>query len=300
MRKFIFNWLLFIVRLVQIKALIVPVAIYHTNHEGSHAIGESLEQYPCVAFISECLDSRFQYYNVTIRAFLDKKGVDLPGLWEGLGHSQICAKGITKWQQKITKCEATGSDIFVVALVRRELLKTKVSAHLRVFSLIRTDLLRFALSRSKEEAIALESRYPQFNRNGVNVTRHHFSISNLRQDIFDISEKVYPSQIKHVEKGILSKLPCSNMKFIFYEDFLSDHEDFTFRLYKAMASEFGPVIQVGLSKIGVHRVHSDDITAFVSNHGEVLQMFLSEPFETFGMVLKKHKLNCSLSDLLLT
>lgn len=269
-------------------AVSIPVVILHSSHEGSHVIGEALGKYPCVAFIAECFAQNHHVDNLSqtkvTQIYFDSKGLDVFKLLNALPTS--CHQRVFETETKIAElkiCQQNNHPILVPVLYRGSI--TALCPELRVFPLIRADLMRHALSSSSEEAAALGKDHPHFSKDPIELIRHKFTLSLLNETTKAI---VSARRVKVNTAWKLAKLglACSSLKFIFYEDFLDDQDGFVFRLFRAsLGKHFDPVVHKPLSNVEdavtVKRIHPADISTFVENSAEVLNFFLMEPFPAY-------------------
>ena len=287
-------------------AVTIPLVILHHNHEGSHAIAEALGKYPCVAFISECLNRKLYPDDASqeeaMKVYFNREGLDFEKLLDILPPScyrRVFDTNTKKAELKI--CQERKHPILIPVLYRESI--SVVYPEMRLFPLIRSDLMRHALSASTEEEAALGMKHPHFNKTAVELVRHKFTISLLKATATDILS-AQKSYVKTVRQLVKVGLPCSSIKFMFYEDFLDDQDGFIFRVIRASFGEhFDPAFHKPLSSVEdavtVKRVHPADISTFVENSAEVLNFFLTEPFPTFAHILADSRIRCKRSELIL-
>jgi hypothetical protein len=285
----------------------VPVTVYHTSHEGSHAIVESLSNYPCVFSLSEYLTH--ENSEPALNAFLNKKGLDIEGLLAGLQmNDNVSSESLHIMYKDIKSCQASNQILFFVALLYQLPRAARYSPHLRVIPLVRTDVMRLALARDKDEVKALGSGGHPHHIDEVHLRKHHFVLEDLRGEI-EIIQKNYISKVETLKNAKAWGIPCSSMIIIFYEDYVINTEDFIFRIYKFLrrvdlnktTNETTSILQQQHNlNISSQQIHPYDFTTFVANDVEVLNLFLSEPYLSFGNILGEAGLQCDLTDLLLT
>ena len=183
------------------------------------------------------------------------------------------------------------------------------SSSVVLYVIERTDLMRKALSISKDELRATGESHPQFHPK-VNVSRHHVKISNLKiaaqKTIREWSVNLNNIKVL-IKKGIFS---CDTARILFYEDILLDPVSFGKRLYHAITAGVNDAaiadnrtaalqLHSVLTEAGVRKVHSDDIDLFVENSNEVLQHFLTTNYPTFASKLNEVHIPCPLNSLMI-
>jgi hypothetical protein len=301
---------------------IIPVALTHDAHEGSHAIGESLAAYPCVIFLEEKFTTikMNEEEGKKLRAealdmFFGVKDIDIHELFKILKafsnlHDEDAGEALGIYRT----CKAFNQTVYLAALMRdfdvvarkKEIGEAK---RLKYYPIVRTKIMNFALSISKDEMEALGRKHPQFGGQVTELVQHTFNISNLRKSSHTILDN-WNEKITSVVSMTKSKdVSCDNVRFVVYEDYLLNPEEFTFNLYQSLLASTGggrkaaATITVPMSlsddehEISVHRVHTDDISVFVKNDAQVRHFFNVTKYPTFDELAKKSDLPCPLKKL---
>lgn len=292
---------------------VIRVALTHTLHEGSHAIGESLAAYPCVIYVGEEFDGRFfgysesgkEYHKRVLDMFYGYQQLDVQKLVQLLRASRNDSSYKTEVLSNYYACRNDNQAVIVAALGRDSNIlarKSALSNSFQYYPIVRKNIMNFALSISKDEKEAMHLSHPQFTKKAT-LTRHPFSIANLEQSANDVVA-LWREKVVSATSIIKSKhMSCMNVRFVYYESYLLNSDKFTFDLYQsilrgggrktAVAAAVTDPLNISSGHMLVHRVHSDDISLFVENHVEVIKHFNTTPYPSFGQLLKENHWPCS-------
>lgn len=298
-------------------ARVIPVAIFHTEHEGSHAIGSYLANLPCTFFLSEHLDGR--YYNssadhsIVLETFFNKDGLNLANLFSSIvkykNHPYGSLRDLfVSDLKKHTECERRGIVSIVVTLCRFLYFQTfsisAINPSTVYFLLARTNLMNFALSISRTEREVTKVKDPQFLQS-VEVPKLYYPLDELSDRAHEIMVRVWRSSLfKFMQLRKRYGIQCRFLRVIFYEDFLLDADDFAIRAYRAIVpKQFQESAENLLPKekvVSYKKVHPNDISKFVKNSAEVFHFFTASTFPAYGSFLKNFTKVCSQSIVLLS
>ena len=283
------------------------VPIFHTLHEGSHAMLASLAaSRSCIFHISEYLDIRFyssrEEQKRAYKEYLRPGGIDPIALYNAilggkrlLPHNSTDAISLATDMKTALTCANSGHVTLIIALVRLDLVSlealTASDANRNFFILARTDLMRFSLSVFKSGNFS--SWYQQFDRPAVRP-KVHYNITDLQE-----SAKFAQRQWK-LGAGYFHKLsaqlrvPCDRIYFLRYEDYCTNSTAFCIAFYDVAATGSAGVRyeyesrSSAIPKRKVHKVHSSNISSFVENSDEVEMHFKNEQYAPYEDVLRSN------------
>ena len=165
---------------------------------------------------------------------------------------------------------------------------------LRVVTHIRTDLMRWALSeycKTGHVADCFEDSDPQFHKGGATAERHAYNLPAL-EDVAAQLRKRWLAQAEATKLVAASNSSLATLSF--YEDFLRAGEAaYSAWLYRWLvdghhsgrsSSEDAACAFEDAASTGVTKFHSDDISTFVENDGEVRDLFASDRFGSWEAV----------------
>ena len=294
----------------------IQLPIFHQQHEGSHAIGATLADIPCVFFIEEQLDKRqfdvendkngLARYKLAQKTYYNPQGVNATLLY-----SHLRKKAIRTDIDLQDQCHSEGLVTMFCALVR----KNEVLLNMKNFSwpayvLIRTDIMRLTLSLASRAYDEDGLKHPQFKKD-YQVVKRSYDISVLKKHA-EMVIRMWKA-VAHTVIGLRATgMPCSLIKLITYEDYLRDNALFAEVIYNntvsyAVSREIGKTafgtnagIQKGYHK-EIHKVHSDDIRLFVSNADEVESFFATGEYGDYQSVVSSVPgIDCDVNDILLS
>jgi hypothetical protein len=287
-------------RAVSSSHRVIPVAIIHGQHEGSHALISSFSEIECVASIGEYLDDRnFESpadQGRAIKIFFDPAGPDAHELHSlfliGKKKDEVEKYSISKL---VNHCKSLGLPVVIAALIRG---RTQYILNFSrpLFFLYRGDRMRFSLSLAS--SVLDEIKDPQFKK-GFIAPKRNYSIKLVEQKS-DVVTHSWKERAKEVQNVIDRGFSCSRLILLGYEEFQKNNSLFTTHIYKMVLKLEGisvPLVKRASSSIlplkVFTKVHSDNISEFVENSEEVERYFKEDKGKSFEEVIDSNVKECT-------
>jgi len=282
----------------------IALPILHTAHEGSHAIFVDLmTKMPCVFTISELLDTRFphNWTESARQSYFSPSGPRIRELYTA-GANLFGPRGIDGDEilPRYKICADAGISSVVIALIRSEqYVLDFIKGDFKLILLARTNIVKKSLSMSPSESVFYGEPHPQFSTHNISIVKRHFPIADVGKGA-DLTVRHWISQADFLKQCISKRKSCKKFGIITYEDYLNDPYSFIARLYmettggvntQAIMEALAKGIYDKLLLVSQHqeyrKVHSDDISTFVSNYEEIMTYFKKSKYPSFEHVMRK-------------
>lgn len=285
---------------------VLAVPVFHTLHEGSHAMLDALTaSRSCIFHISEYLDTRFyeskHLHVAAYHEFVSPDGINPIALGTAIlkGHN-ISANSkhatlLSDDMEAAAACARDGYVTAIAALVRSDLmfsLKGAALPDITYFIVARTDLMRYALSIYISDQ-NVSSKYLQFkDPTKLNRERLFYNISGIQTAVAFVHKRWETGSNFFLHLDTHFRVPCDKIKIIKYEDFMLNASTFSTAFYESFSEgkpgskspEGSP--SSAASKYSVQKVHSNNISDFVLNSAEVEEMFKTSIHAQYADVLR--------------
>ena len=168
--------------------------------------------------------------------------------------------------------------LHVTGTYQRRLLRIFKEANVTIFLLVRQDLLRWALSRYHGDGTGRPGHLQWKVADG---TLNPGKLDKLNVNLKRLGRMIEECRKSHIRKQhLVKKLKSANIEVIpiRYEDFLSDQKAFLKRINQSLNIKvLDQDVEQAIAEGGYFRkVHSEDISTFVKNHEEVLNLYGKE------------------------
>ncbi|KAJ1636653.1 hypothetical protein T492DRAFT_1140976 [Pavlovales sp. CCMP2436] len=277
----------------------VPCARYvliHEGHEGSHAIEDEMARSFGTFSIREIGDGRQtgKLTEAVRSAFATGNKTQLSLLFETASRDTPDRNSYLKRARGIKEVNCTAGQV-IGALAHIEQSAMFADPGVAIFVLVRTDLMRWALSLSKS-VTARGCINPQFGLCARPEGKHHINIPKLKQEARKLISKwkgkakfaTHIARGKHLGSG--ASFRCPRVLLVSYEAFLEGRDEVVSHMFahvqrhnRLAKSLPTPHPQVE----GVKKVHLNEIEKWVSNYQEVQNMFQKARFPSFVDVVRE-------------
>jgi hypothetical protein len=272
--------------------------LIHSAHEGSHAIEQAMMQDYGVLGLGEVFDkSLWQNFAQQRRIQAAFAQGDKTTVQRMLRHREIDAVGTTKQSGRLGNVLRfnCGKGRVMGANVRTLQHVSYSHPRVAVFILVRTDLMRHALSLAKE--VVQECLHPQFGACKEASERKRISLPDLRKNIETHLLKIWRDKaraavavVRGEHLGSSYGSDCDRLRFVTYEAFLDSPKEVTAGMWAHIKRVSGGLAKKGetpASRLAVHRVHDSQISSFIENVREVYDMFQFAHLPTFADILEQ-------------
>lgn len=294
---------------------ILAVPIFHTRHEGSHAISGSLVSRSCVFNIKEYLDVNNYYSShdqvLAYKQFLNPSGIDAKAMSAALLRGNLNrthprdARLLKNDMLRAHHCHKQGFLTMIIGSVRinaiSALRKLGGIPDTNFFVLARTDIMRFSLSIYQKGNFS--QHYAQFAKKS-RFQKMQYELESLERASRNIRDSYWKFGVNFILKLKEDrKVPCERIHIIRYEDFLENSTAFCIAVHEVIArghqgikSAHGSNVTARLAEV-VRKVHSVEISKFVENSAEVINYYQYYN-ESYDHYLKIHLKNACQPDTL--
>ncbi|KAJ1625856.1 hypothetical protein T492DRAFT_910572 [Pavlovales sp. CCMP2436] len=269
--------------------------IVHDAHEGSHGLEGAMSQAHGTFSMAEIADGRETgpLTKVAMAAFAQGDQPLLARLVERAYRNLTMtrpqdAREIFAPLLGIKDVDCAAGQI-IGALARDD--QPEMFAHhdVAIFVLVRTDLMRWALSLSK--SITKGCMHPQFG-GCTDKGKHRVDLLELKQTALELVShwKLKGWFAKRTARGDHlgsgATLDCSRVYFVSYEAFLDSNGAVVDAMFSHL-QRFSPLARsLPTPRPNVFKkVHSEKISGWIENYQEVYNMFMVERFPTFADIL---------------